>query len=145
MENISIDYGYIELTINNDPNKVIKILPSDYGIISRFDEAYKKIVEVAESAKGIEIDAAGKPIEQFEKTAEIVRNINNQICEQIDYIFGSNISEIAFDGQSPLALVGGVPLFEQFLKAIFPIINKAIEKEQKKSQKRISKYTEQVK
>ncbi len=140
MQNIRFDDGYKEFMINDDPNKVIRFDPTDFAIIERFNTAMNNIEKYKDEFDNNEDTADG-----LESAAETVSKINTYIREQIDYIFDSPVSDIAFGNKSPLAMVKGVPLFERFLNAVIPEMEKEIKSEMKASEKRVSKYTSQVK
>ena len=145
MQNLNFDDGYKEFSINNDPNRVIRFNPADFSIIERIKAAYDEIDKVTKMDNEINLKADGTPVEELGKAAEIVKGINDTIKNQIDYIFNSPVSEMVFGKQSPLSMVKGVPLWERFMNAIAPVIQKEVKAEQLASQKRISKYTSQVK
>ncbi|MBS7083523.1 MAG: hypothetical protein KH061_09075, partial [Faecalibacterium prausnitzii] len=61
--------------------------------------------------------------------------------EQINYIFGSDASSVFFKGVSALALLpDGTMVFEKALQAAVPIIEDAVGKAVKASQKRVQKH-----
>jgi hypothetical protein len=144
MQNLSFDDGYKEFSINGDTSKVIRFNPSDMSIIERIKTAYEEITKATTLDKDIELKADGTPIEELGKAADIVKGINDTIKNQIDYIFNSPISDMAFGKQSPLSMVGGQPLYAGFLNAIIPIVEKEVKAQQKASEARINKYTSQV-
>jgi len=146
MQSIRFDDGYKEFMINDDPNKVIRFDPTDFAIIERFNNAMKNIEKATENLENdVNIDSKGEPLSELEEAAEAVAKVNKLIKEQIDYIFDSPVSEMVFGNKSPLALVKGVPLFERFIMAAKEVIEKEVKKEMEASQKRIEKYTKQVK
>lgn len=149
MQNIRFDEGYKEFMINDDPNRIIRFNPADYGIIERFNTAHKEILtEMEKIQKDFNIKADGSPDVpegELEEAAELMAKVRKIICDKIDYIFGNPVSEIVFGTQSPLSSVKGVPLFERFIMAAQPFIEKEVKAEQEASQKRVSKYTKQVK
>lgn len=145
MQNISFNDGYKEFTINNDENKVIRFNPSDFGILQRIKEAYSEIEKATDIEDDIKLDSDGSVMDNLGKTVEIVKGIEDTIKAQIDHIFNSEVSCMAFGKQSPLGMVKGVPLYERFLNAAIPFIKKEVEAEMKASQKRMSKYTDVIK
>ena len=52
MQSIRFDDGYKEFMINDDPNRVIRFNPADYGIIERFNTARKDITAEMEKLEG---------------------------------------------------------------------------------------------
>lgn len=142
--NLIIDEGLKEFTINGDKNRVIRFNPSDYSLLSRIDEVYKRLQTSEELKSTIEINNDGTPIEYLGKAAEAVNKANEFIKDCIDYLFDSKVSDIVFGNQSPLSSVKGVPFYERFLNAAIPAIKEAIEEEREKSKKHIEKYTKAV-
>ena len=144
MQNLNFDDGYKEYSINNDPNRVIRFNPADFGIIERINKAYEEI-DKATIDTDIELKANGEPMKLIGQAAEVVKAMNDTIRKQIDYIFNSPVSDIVFGNQSPLGMVKGVPLYERFLSTLIPVIQKEVEAEMLASRKRVSKYTDKVK
>ena len=149
MQNLIIDDGLKEFTINNDPDKVIRFNPADINLLDRFDKAYKSIEEEHKKIEeDIELEVDGKPVEEqedYEQALEVIRRLNQFIKDQIDYIFDSEVSDVIFGNQSPMSTVKGSPFFERVFDAIEPILKKEITAERKASEKRMSKYTGQIK
>lgn len=146
MQNIRFDDGYKEFMLNDDPDKVIRFDPADFAIINRFNEARKTIekeIDVLGDDAGI--SSTGEPTDELEEAAEAINRVNKLIREQVDYIFDSPVSEMVFGNKSPLAMVKGVPLFERFIAAAQSVIEREVKAEMKASEKRVSKYTKQVK
>lgn len=135
IQSINFEEGYKEFSINGDPERVIKFNPTDFAIIERAQTARKEIVEASKSIKDEED-------EDIEKTAELIKKVDAIIKEKVDYIFGYKISDIVFGLQSPLATKNGITLVERFISGAMLIVQKEIEEEQKKSQAKVSKYTE---
>lgn len=146
MQNISFNDGYKEFSINNDETRVIRINPSDFSLIERFNTALENIEkELSTLGEDVKLDANGEPVEQLREAAAQVTKSRLYINEQIDFIFNSPVSHAAFGNQSPLSSPGGIPLVERFLNAIGPVINETIESDVKARESRIKKYTSQVK
>jgi hypothetical protein len=145
MQNLNFDDGYKEFSINGDESRIIRFNPADFSIIERIKTAYDEIDKATKIDNDIELKADGTPLDELGKAAEIVKGINDTIRRQIDHIFNSSVSDTVFGNQSPLGMVKGVPLYERFLNAATPIIQKEVKAEQQASQKRVSKYTKQVK
>ena len=149
MQSIRFDDGYKEFMINDDPNRVIRFNPADYGILERFNIAHKEITKEMEALQAdFDIKTDGTPDvpeDELNEAAEMLAKVRKLICDKVDYIFGSPVSEAAFGTQSPLSSVKGLPLFERFIRAAQPFIEKEVKAEQKASQKRVNKYTSQVK
>ena len=65
--------------------------------------------------------------------------------EQLNYIFGTDVSTPAFGTMNSLTFVDGVPVFVGFLNALLDEVTADITAEQKKAEKSIAKYVNQVK
>ena len=141
-QSINFDEGYKTYEINGDPERVIRFNPSDPGILRRIVVAKSALSGMSEEVQRIQINADGSSV--LEQEAEAVKLIEGKIKEQINYIFGADISTPAFGLQSPLATLNGVPLYERFCNALLPVLEQDIRAEAKASQKRVAKYTSQV-
>lgn len=102
--------------------------PADIGIAARLEEARRAIQQLAD---GLTADAG---VDQIIEADKLIR-------EQINYIFGSDASSVFFKGVSALALLpDGTMVFEKALQASVPIIEDAVGKAVKASQKRVQKH-----
>lgn len=143
--NLDLGEEYVELTINNDESRVIRIDLNDLGMIERLNESYQKIDEFQKNHNDIEIKADGSPVDGLNKSAEILKEFKDLIKEQIDFIFDSKVSDVVFGNKNPLSTVKGVPLYERFLNALKPYIEKIAKKECEESNKRVQKYMKVIK
>ena len=102
--------------------------PADIGIAARLEDARRAIQQLAD---GLAADAG---VDQIIEADKLIR-------EQINYIFGSDASSVFFKGVSALALLpDGTMVFEKVLQAAVPIIEDAVGKAVKASQKRVQKH-----
>ena len=141
MQSLNFNDGYKEFCINNDETRIIRFNPADYGLLERFSQAKKNITKAVNELK---IDPEGEPEDEIDETAGILAEMRKLIFDQINYIFDADVAQTAFGNQSPISTVKGKFLFERFLEAAGPYIEKEIKAEQAASHKRIEKYTKQV-
>ena len=98
MQSIRFDDGYKEFMINDDPNRVIRFNPADYGIIERFNTARKDILnEIEKLQKDFDIKPDGSPDvpeDELEEAAGMMSKVRKLICDKVDYIFGNPVSEL---------------------------------------------------
>lgn len=136
--NLNFDTGVRTFTINNDPNRFIQINTTDLGILERLEKAQKNLEHLQKEAE----------IKQASNTDglqySILGEIDKAIREQINYIFGSDVSTPAFGTAYCFSTCNGSPIFENFLNALIPEIEKDVTVESKKTQANISKYTNQL-
>ena len=128
MKNIRFDDGYHEYAINGDESRVIRVNPSDFGILARLNAAQNAM-------KGVTIENTPEGIAEFDRLAR----------EQIDMVFGEGTAETVFGRINCASPAGGKPIYINFLEAFAPIIKADLEAEKKKSDANVKKYTSRVK
>lgn len=141
MASIKFEEGYRTYDINGDPNRVIKVATTDFAIINRFKDAEANIKAKVKEYEKININPDGTAEADTDEAIAAIGELTRFIEEQINYIFNSDIAGIVFNGQSCLSTYHGVPLYERFINAIIPEIEKDLKSETKASQDRINKYT----
>lgn len=142
MGTISFDDGYKTYAINGDENRVIRINTSDYALLDRLVEAYKRIESIEKP--DAPAAAADSPVEKVAAAAKVINDIESQIRDAIDYIFNTDVCSAAFGAQSALSSIGGVPLYERFLNALLPVVTSDIKSEMAAHKERVGRYTEKV-
>lgn len=144
---IELDTGLEPVVIRDSATKellgTIYFNPTDFNILKRFDEARTKILAVQKEfeEEDIELKEDGTPIDTKDEIIHAVDKLNKVICEQLDYVFDAKISKIVFGNKSPLALIKGNLLFENFMSKVQPFIEMRVKDEMAKSEKKISKHT----
>lgn len=118
----------------------IHINTNDMNIGQRALDAQKKIDQYIKESEKIANEA-----KTDEEAIAQLTAIDNQIKEQLDYLFDSPVSETVFKGLHCLNINNGKYFVETFLEMIMPVINADLEESIKASEKRIRKYTSQVK
>ena len=136
--NLNFNEGVKTFSINNDPERVISVNLTDFGILNRFEEASKKIKAYIDdfdpSEIGNEVHSMSDPeVYLFYACDKFVR-------EQIDYIFNSPVSDIAFGKTNCMSLVQGEPLYYKFFEVIIPEIRNALKDEKRKQNEKMQKY-----
>lgn len=125
--------------MNDDKNNVIRINTADFGILDRAEKAQAKLAELQEKAEKIQnIDGTNEP------KYSVLGEIDKAIREQIDYVFGAEVSTPAFGSAYCFSLCDGVPMFENFINALLPVIEADCKAEAEKAKSNISKYTNQA-
>ncbi len=146
IKEIVLDTGLVKFALRDSVTKelygVISFNPTDFNILKRFDEARKNIEKAKLSInKDIDLNSEGKPVSDSEDVMTMVDKLSKLICEQIDFIFNSEISKSVFGNTSPLAMIKGKLFFENFINAVYPVIEKQIKDAMEKTEKKVSKYT----
>lgn len=142
MLNINFDDGWETMSINGDEGRLIRWNPKDPNLMERFMDFQNwvssdlgKVMEKYESID-FSMDEDGELISNLLNKNEM-SNIGNQIGEQFNKLFGSDVDEAIFMGANPLTPNNGQPIFLNFLEAIMPIIEQSVEKENKVSKEYI--------
>lgn len=140
MESLKFESSYKEYSINGDESKVIRINTTDFAIFDRLKKAMKQIDDIAKEYENV-------TPKTDDEANELFVSVDKRVREQINYIFDSDVSTVAFGNANCFTVVlsNMQPLFYNFLNAIVPVIKKDLEKVMSKSNKNVSKYTSQLK
>lgn len=151
---LSFDDGYRNIEINGDPNKIIRINPTDINFLKRlsgYDETAKRIqdkynnVDLDSIVNLKNMDENNPDFAQFKTAAENIDKLENAVREMINDIFGYDISSIVFGTDSCLTPANGQPIFINFIESIFAYIKQESAAESEKSHAKIAKYTDAAK
>ena len=140
--NISFEDGWQEITVHSDPGRVIRWNAMDLDFVDRFFrfDRYVK-TELRERIKAISDqigDRSDNALDNYEEGA--IQALGIEFNEKFDETFNTPVSQAAFQGVNPLSPTrNGRLLFDNFLDALGPIIDKSI-KEFEKARKQ---YTAQ--
>ena len=115
MQSINFDDGFKVFDINGDPDCTIKINTADIGILERLESSIDTLNGLVEKAKNTEQ-------RQDNKKYAVLGEIDKSIKEQINYVFGSDVSTSAFGTACCFTFVNGKPIFQNFLDAVIPIV-----------------------
>jgi hypothetical protein len=135
--NFNKDLGVKEYCFADDETAIIRVNTRDPNLYTRINEAKKELQKLADKYENFRSDNP-------EEISAMIIEFDTKVKEQIDYMFNSPVSEVAFGVSSSVAVYDGVPAFQAFLNAILPEVEKEIDKEQKKAEKNVSKYVSQA-
>lgn len=131
--------------INGDDNKILELNPTDFNIAVRMNEAYPKLTEceskITELSNSADAKDSSENLEGMSKFADTLSSLNNEMCELIDYIFDSNVSEICCDGGSMYDLIDGFMRYEIIVDNLVKLYETNLSAEVKKVQRRVKKHT----
>jgi len=136
MKSINFDVGLKEFMINDDPNRIVKFNPSDYAIITRFNEAQKEMEVLFAEMQEKSANAS-----DLEAQSKIIEEVNAKLKASVNKIFAYDIADTVFGDLSPMAMVNGTPLYVLFIESAFAEVKEAVDKENKGVEKYTSKYT----
>lgn len=138
MQSLKFNDGLVRLAINGNESRVITINPTDFGILTRFEEAEPKIEKIIE-------DAQNKETGDKKDGVKLLAELDKKLKEMVDFIVGSPVSDIVFGNTNCISLAGGSYIFMNFLEAYISYLEPKIKGEFEKSKAKIEKYTRQVK
>ena len=101
-------------------------------------------VRASEVKKNVEnYIGAIKETKNIEEQIDEIRKSDKYLRDQINYLFGYEVSDIVFGGASCLTLApDGDPVFAKFLNAAFELINRQFDCRIAKLKKRVKTYTD---
>ena len=150
IRNISLSHKK-SFSIDGDINRIIQIDTSDLNVTVRLEEVYTDLLKLAIDAtdrmasvkdnKEEEDDDAElkSPLSDY---SEILKDIDKQMREKVDYIFDSPVSDICVPSGNMYSIVGGEFNFERVVDALITLYANDIASEFKKMQSRVKKHTD---
>lgn len=143
MESLKFDEGYKEYMINDDPDRVIRINPSDLNMWQRCMDEMEKLGHVKDELQGNSQLFEDGTVDPTDENASIEwKKAEQGVKDCFNAIFNADVYDTLFNGQSPFSPVkGGKLLFESVMNGLMPIIKKNMKAGVEASNKRIQKYT----
>lgn len=147
---LAFDDGWRTVQLGDDPNRVIHINPTDAGFIRRFSALGDNASRISEKYGDIDLsrieelkvlDPDAPDFDKLKAAAENMDKLDHAIRELIDAAFGQPISSIVFGETWCISPVHGEPLYKHFLEVIGNYIAGEVEKQNRQSAAKISKYT----
>ena len=144
MKNLSFNDGRESVTVNDDPDRVIRFNPADPEIINRILKMQKDF-ENYSVPEDVELNPDGTAKSGLEKDGAYIADFTSAMRKAFNEVFNADVYDTIFDGQSPLCIVGQKYLFEGVFDGLIDIMKPAIEKYAKKNQARLDKYIDVAK
>lgn len=130
--------------IDGDNNRILELNTSDLGVLSRIKEAYPKLQELNERAiqdwPNSEADHVGE--EDYEAVVNVLKGIDTEMRQLIDYIFNSNVSEVCAPDGTMYDPIDGQFRFEHIINCLVALYENNIDLEVKQISNRVRKYTD---
>ncbi|WP_303820966.1 hypothetical protein [Ruminococcus flavefaciens] len=155
---LSFDDGYKNIEFNGDPDKVIRINPTDGMFLKRLAGIKDKAKQIAEKYGDVDLSALDRlkdieenkeqvsddAFEELKKAAEAAAQVESATRELIDSVFESPVCDVVFGDSSCLSPVGGRPVYFAFLEVIIEYIAQETRKNTAKRQVKVKKYTDKA-
>lgn len=145
MANIIIDDGTQQIPILNKFGKHICdifIRPADIAILDRYQSLMRDFDKIVAPLQNLDINADGTA--SFDKDWKTLKEVEEQVKQKINELFDMEEADAIFATRNPFSSVGGKFFCSRVLEALAVVITDAVEKEAKASQKRMSKYLNDV-
>lgn len=136
-------------SIDGDINRIIRIDTSDLNVTVRLEEVYPELLKLAIEAtdklasvradRDEDDEDAKSPLADY---SEILKDIDRQMREKVDYIFASEVSDICMPKENLYSVYGGEFKFEHLVDTLMTLYANDISAEFKKMQARVKKHTE---
>lgn len=142
---IVVDDGSVKVPIKNkmgDEIGVFYFRPTDIGIISRFNEASDRFSKVVEPLNEVNINPDGTADDEAGMRA--IEEATTRLYDLCNYLFGGNMAEAFFGTMKPFSPINGSFYCENALNAAAHYVGMAFDKEVKKVNARVEKYTHGV-
>lgn len=134
MADILFDSGLVEYNLNGKCKVVFN--PTDMAFIERIFDVFDALDAKQESYRA-EIDGKdGKEV------FDLARQMDAEMREMIDAVFGDNICDPVFGDMSVYAVANGLPVWANLMLAIMDEMDSAFAREKKLTNPRIQKYTQ---
>lgn len=132
------------IRIDGDDNKIIEINVSDMGVINRLQEAYDRLISLANTYNLQEEESnAEEADDDFDvrKTVETLRTLDKEMRELVDFVFQANVSEVCASDGTMADPVNGQFRFEYIIEKFLAVYDKNFTEEFKKMSKNVKKRT----
>lgn len=132
------------IRIDGDDNKIIEINVSDMGVINRLQEAYDRLISLANTYNLQEEESKAEvDDDDFDvgKTVETLRILDKEMRELVDFVFQANVSEVCASDGTMADPVNGQFRFEYIIEKFLAVYDKNFTEEFKKMSKNVKKHT----
>ena len=134
--------------LNGDNTKVLELNINDMGIVGRLSGVYKNLKKLDAKVNAINLDlaedATDEDVDNFVDTvAEQLSDLDDEMREQIDTLFNSNVSEIVAPKGTACMYdpVGGMFRYEHIIETLSNLYANNLSQEFEKMRQRVDKHT----
>ena len=120
--------------INGDSKAIIELNLSDMGIVERLEKGLEQLQNYMH-------DVASVDTEDADFTSKL-KEINEKMCESVDYIFDYPVSAVCSKGGTMYDLYDGMFRYEHIIDGLSKLYTNNLNEEFKKLRKRVQKYTD---
>lgn len=143
-EIIDIDLSPIRkkrFRVDGDNNRILELNTSDTSIVSRLNEVYPKLQELAQTAAN-NMDLDDDDYIGLEKASKVLKDTDDKMREYVDYIFDADVSEKCVPSGSMWDPFDGKFTFEWVIERIGALYENNFNQEFRKLSQRMKKHTD---
>lgn len=133
------------IRIDGDDNKIIELNVSDMGVVNRLQEAYDRLISLANDynlkEEESEVNADGEDEDDTKAIVKTLTILDAEMRELVDYIFQANISEVCASDGTMADPINGQFRFEYIIEKFLAVYDKNFTDEFKKMSKNVKKHT----
>lgn len=141
---MTVDDGGVEVPVRNrhgDTLGVFYFRPTDVGMVDRFNEMASGFDKITEPLESVNINPDGTADDQIEAEVAALKEATRRLYEACDYAFGGNFAEAFFGKMNPFSPINGRFYCENALNVAGQFISTQFEREVKKVNTRVERYT----
>lgn len=147
MQNINLNLSTKKkFTIDGDPNRVIELDISDINIINRATTAFKNIENLKNDweklptleeldSDNVDTEILHNTVDKIDEFSDEFSAIENQLKNEIDFMFDSPISNTIFGTSSPFSIVNDKFKFEHTIDVLMSLYEEQLQGDLKKLNK----------
>lgn len=142
----TLDDGTREITVVNTYNEEIcklHIRAGDIGILDRYKGLLADVETMFKPLESLKINNDGTS--EIDEDWETIKGVERELIAKINALFDMKDADALFKNRNAFSTVNGVFYAENVLDMLGKIVSSAMEEEGKKREKRIQKYTEDLK
>ena len=141
-----LDDGTKEITIENPFHEEIckiHIRPGDLSIIDRYNELTDRFGDIVAPLANVDLknDGTSETVEGW----DTVKKVENDLIERLNRVFDSRDIGNIFKNRNAFSTVGGEFYVERVISMLGDVVQSEMAEENKKVQKRLNKYTNDLK
>lgn len=126
--------------IDGDNKRILELNTSDMGIITRLQDLTPKLEALQN--KAVNVDDADSDEDAFNKSADLLKEIDKEMREIMDELFASNVSSVCAPDGSMYDPFNGKFRFEHIIDALMPLYEQNVTEEYKRMSKRVQLHTQ---
>ena len=133
--------------IDGDNNRILELNTSDLSVLGRIEDSYPKLIKLGNKASMLQItgESDERTLDEeleLSNVTKVLKDIDIEMREILDYIFESNVSEICAPYGSLFDPINGEFRYEHIIDKLTSLYETNLNKEYELMKNRIKKHTD---